>query len=52
MIIQLSPIKRNCENVGQFKTPIGFIVISFELLEQHCWNLSQEEASQIRLQQL
>ena len=26
----------NCESVGEFKTPIGFIVISLQLLEQHC----------------
>ena len=49
MIVQLSPIKRNCESMGKFKTPVGFIVVSLELLEQHFWNLSvicSEEACQ------
>ena len=50
MIIQLSLIKRNRENMGQFKTHIGFGVISLELLEHLLEFVSficLEEASQI-----
>ena len=39
MKIQLLIKQFNCESVGEFKTPIGpigFIVISLQLLEQHC----------------
>ena len=37
MTIQLFPIKFNCESVGEFQAPIGFIVISLELIKLPFW---------------